>query len=71
MDEGKYQEEKESLTDNDTVEIADVYADMGQAVQTRGQILKESKGFSTLKVLDSINVKKDEFKKNNRVVLIL
>ena len=62
VDEGKYQEEKESLTDNDTVEIADVNADMGQAVQTRGQKLKESKGFSTLKVLDSIKVKKDEFK---------
>ena len=57
MDEGKYQEEKESLTDNDTVEIADVNADMGQAVQTRGQILKENKGFSTVKVLDCINVK--------------
>ena len=33
-------------------------ADIGQAMQTRGQKLQEGKQFSTLKEMDSINVNK-------------
>ena len=41
---------------------SDTNLEQGQAVQTRAQKVQESKRLSTLNVIDSLNVNKDEFK---------
>ena len=59
---GRYQERGHSLLDEKSTETTYPGTDIGQAVQTRGQKLQEGKKFSTLKVLDSLKVNKDEFR---------
>ena len=62
LSDSKYQEIGESLLDGKSAEKTDESTEVGQAVQTRGQKVQEGKKFSTLKVLDSLKVNKDEFR---------
>ena len=44
------------------IERTESGTDIGQAVQTIGHKLQEGKKFSALKVMDSLNMSKEEFK---------
>ena len=59
---GWYQERGHSLLDEKSTETTYPDTDIVQAVQARGQKLQEGKKFSTLKVLGSLKVNKDEFR---------
>ena len=62
LSDSKYQEIGESLLDGKSLEKTDESTEVGQEVQTRGQKVQEGKKFSTLRVLDSLKVNKDEFR---------